>query len=342
MAPMAAGMLAVPALAVSMGLASATEMSRPAGDRPPIRGSLTVDGKQIPLPDGEWRVAGQAVFTPAGRPAPETVTSLSLVRLRGDAVTAAVLIQVATPGTDTAWGKAAGCERTDLPLARVRYASDHDGSCAWVASVVASVEPNGGDAPDPAWKQTLATAERAGWAIPESWAVANIRVTDPRDAIQVRYAFDGGRPPGPGTTTAITTGTAPAVAPALPGIDWVENAWNRVESGFRGRLDANSVLPDWSAQATRPPAKDDAQESTGFSRTVWKTVTFRTVVTTLDFSTNYIAIGNAATAAGLSAFAFVVGPFVYLGHEMAWEKFGNPALPSVELPGFGTEGPSPL
>ena len=38
----------------------------------------------------------------------------------------------------------------------------------------------------------------------------------------------------------------------------------------------------------------------------------------MDFTANYVVVGDLATAVGLSAFAFVVGPFVYLGHEKLW------------------------
>jgi uncharacterized membrane protein len=55
-----------------------------------------------------------------------------------------------------------------------------------------------------------------------------------------------------------------------------------------------------------------------------KTITFRTIATIMDFTTNYVVVGDLATAAGLSAFGFVVGPFVYLGHEKAWGSFGRP------------------
>jgi uncharacterized membrane protein len=60
------------------------------------------------------------------------------------------------------------------------------------------------------------------------------------------------------------------------------------------------------------------------NRALAKTVTFRTIATAMDFTTNYVVVGDLATAVGLSAFAFVVGPFVYLGHEMAWDRYGSP------------------
>jgi uncharacterized membrane protein len=58
------------------------------------------------------------------------------------------------------------------------------------------------------------------------------------------------------------------------------------------------------------------------SRAVAKTITFRTIATAMDFTTNYVVVGDVVAAAGLSAFAFVVGPFVYLGHEKLWERYG--------------------
>jgi uncharacterized membrane protein len=53
-----------------------------------------------------------------------------------------------------------------------------------------------------------------------------------------------------------------------------------------------------------------------------KTITFRIIVTTLDFTVNYVVLGELAVAAGLSAFALIVGPVFYLVHETAWNYFG--------------------
>ena len=60
----------------------------------------------------------------------------------------------------------------------------------------------------------------------------------------------------------------------------------------------------------------------GIRRAIAKTITFRIIVTTLDFTSNYVVIGEFATAAGLSAFALVVGPLYYLAHESAWNYYG--------------------
>jgi uncharacterized membrane protein len=57
------------------------------------------------------------------------------------------------------------------------------------------------------------------------------------------------------------------------------------------------------------------------NRALAKTITFRTIATTMDFGASYLIVGEVVTAAGLAAFGFVVGPFVYYGHEKAWDYF---------------------
>jgi uncharacterized membrane protein len=58
-------------------------------------------------------------------------------------------------------------------------------------------------------------------------------------------------------------------------------------------------------------------------------------VTSIEFTVNYIVIGELATAAGLSALAMVVAPLFYLGHEAAWNHFGatyRPFNATAQLP----------
>ena len=73
-------------------------------------------------------------------------------------------------------------------------------------------------------------------------------------------------------------------------------------------------------------SRNDVALPQGFviSRRLAKTITFRMIATAVDFTTNYLATGDLATAVLLTAFGFVVGPFVYLGHEMAWDYFTAP------------------
>jgi len=49
----------------------------------------------------------------------------------------------------------------------------------------------------------------------------------------------------------------------------------------------------------------------GVPQALAKTVTFRVIVTALDFTSNYIVIGDVAAAAGLSTFSTIAGPIFY-------------------------------
>ena len=60
------------------------------------------------------------------------------------------------------------------------------------------------------------------------------------------------------------------------------------------------------------------------SRALGKTITFRVMATTAEFTTNFVVVGDLATAALLSSFGFVLGPFIYYAHERIWERFDAP------------------
>jgi uncharacterized membrane protein len=102
-----------------------------------------------------------------------------------------------------------------------------------------------------------------------------------------------------------------------------ETAWNRFgppEAGAERKL------------SIKFQSKSGGPVRLALSRALAKTITFRTIATVMDFTTNFVVVGDAVTAAGLSATGFVLGPFVYLGHEMVWDRYGF-AGPSTALPG---------
>ena len=290
-------------------------VAQPAAPPETLRGVLSIEGKQVALPEGEWLRAAAADV--AG--SENGMVSVALLQLRDTHVVGGVLVQANKAGTPSDWGGAPACGRSDLPFTRVRYLSDHDGSCAWVAAVQA---PDGGavsDATvDPAWAAARALARMHDWTMPARWAEAGMRVSDPLAAVQVRYAF--ALPPGQ------------PVPPGLSG--WAETALDSAERGLLNLLDPTRPLPP-VAQAVPAAPEPDA----GIPRAVWKTLTFRAIATTLDFSTNVIAIGNLVTAGLLSAWNTLTGPWIYLGHELAWDYFGAPARTQRDLPGLGAETP---
>jgi uncharacterized membrane protein len=78
--------------------------------------------------------------------------------------------------------------------------------------------------------------------------------------------------------------------------------------------------------APRPPVVSLAEFP--LKRAVAKTITFRTRATAMDFTVNYVVVGDFAQAVALSAFGFVAGTFVYLAHEMVWDRYDRPPQPA--------------
>jgi uncharacterized membrane protein len=99
-----------------------------------------------------------------------------------------------------------------------------------------------------------------------------------------------------------------------------------------------SVLTEPTAHVAEP---QDAGEPPSFDtwHAVAKTITYRAMVTTVDFGANYFVLGELATAAGLSSLSLVAGPIAYFAHEAAWHYYGpasarhpNPLEATVDVP----------
>jgi uncharacterized membrane protein len=103
-----------------------------------------------------------------------------------------------------------------------------------------------------------------------------------------------------------------------------ESIWNKF-GGADKRVDLIALLPR-GKMAGSSPARP---KGLTISRAVAKTITFRGIATAMDFTTNFVVVGDLATAVVLSSSGFILGPFVYFGHEMAWDYFS------------GAKGPTP-
>ena len=110
-----------------------------------------------------------------------------------------------------------------------------------------------------------------------------------------------------------------------------EAAWNYL--GPAERVDLRTMR----LQSDATPAEGGLM----ISRALAKTITYRTIATVVDFTATYVVVRDLATAAGLTAFGFFVGPFVYLGHERAWEYFTTRRVPDADAPGPAALLPAP-
>lgn len=67
-------------------------------------------------------------------------------------------------------------------------------------------------------------------------------------------------------------------------------------------------------------------------RTLARTITFRTIASAVDFTVNYVVGGDVAAAFALSATGLILDPFIYFGHEKAWEHFTSDGALALDLP----------
>ena len=132
-----------------------------------------------------------------------------------------------------------------------------------------------------------------------------------------------------GIGLAVVAGAAVLEAALVPGLILGAAAWlaPRLLSGRRGKPRRQEVLPPINSPHNSSPDVSAEQPSqllanSQLGRAIAKTITFRVIVTTLDFTTNYIVIGEIATAAGLSTFNLVAGPLFYFTHEAVWNYLG--------------------
>jgi uncharacterized membrane protein len=134
-------------------------------------------------------------------------------------------------------------------------------------------------------------------------------------------------------------GGAALLAPRLLPRDMLRGLGDRV------RRTAPSAAPAPSAPTAHCAKAPGSNEPAFFDawHAVFKTFTYRMLVTTVDFGANYFVIGELATAAGLSSLSLVAGPIAYFAHEAAWHYYGpasarhpNPLEATVQVPIPGT------
>ncbi|WP_170921054.1 DUF2061 domain-containing protein [Enhydrobacter aerosaccus] len=112
-----------------------------------------------------------------------------------------------------------------------------------------------------------------------------------------------------------------------------ETVWNR-----HGRSEISIELPFFATRRQGEVSMPRDRRQLRISRVVAKTITFRTIASTVDFTVNYIVVGDLATAFALSAFGLVAGPFIYVGHELAWDHFSPGEQDKIEPPRDRVEG----
>jgi uncharacterized membrane protein len=307
---------------------------------------VDVAHKQVPLPPGQWQVAGRGDESLAGNApgAYGVIESLVLVRPEGGSVGSFVVIHANALPVDRGWGTNSDCAAAALPLVRVYDDAGTNLFCAFGGGVTVRRD---GAAPE-FWREALELARTRHWTVPEHWLMGGFRISDRHDVLEVRYYYQPAPPPlvvtpqtpPPGVIAASWSGQADAAVPApvpgpgqdtraswLPALrDWSEAMKHPIEQGFKGRPSESPEIPALpSERALRgegghAAATDQPVDGLTalFQRSVIKMLSWKVLGVSAGFAIKYLFIGDLTTAAGLQVATSVVTGVLYVGYDMLW------------------------
>jgi uncharacterized membrane protein len=219
-----------------------------APDGPP---SLIIDGKQVPLPAGNWTVLSEdrAATGPNG---------VVLARLDGQNLLGLVVVHSNAQKTTDILGTAADCSRSDIYFATISYDTPVDGFCSY-GKLVAPEAADHSETVDPLWDTARHYLESAGISLPPTLMMVGARARTRENFVDARYYFVAG-------STMAETGIAggqlavdhmaatPASLERVMALQaWADLLQLPLERGVRGRLAAaDAALPwPWPGDAVR-------------------------------------------------------------------------------------------
>jgi uncharacterized membrane protein len=220
--------------------------------------------KQIPLPTGEWLVAGIGTqpFTMPALGAFGTIQTAVLFLPRGNHVDAVLEVNANTIPVNDGWGRTKACADGDQFLVLTRYKTGWETSCTFVQPTQFGADSAG----PPAWEQARDFARKAEFEMPRVWLTAGFRVSDRQDIIDARFHFDPALTLGASSANFLRLADWSAQAvrddPIRLGASQVVSSWASgfdawVERGLRNQItDAPGAMPEVAAYTTSAPFVD--------------------------------------------------------------------------------------
>jgi hypothetical protein len=155
-------------------------------------GVVPFNGKQIPLPEGSWVLAGDGyqVIPSVRGGTGDVVEDIVLLKLAGNRVAAFILAHRNVIGVDQGWGEGPDCERDDIHFAVVYDDAENHMFCGFVNHVITSMDDDEADNAAASWGQALGYVEKHELTLPRTWLMAGFRQSDQSDLLDVRYHFD--------------------------------------------------------------------------------------------------------------------------------------------------------
>ena len=214
-------------------------------------GQLALGGKIIPLPAGEWIVAGTGIqdFDMVEIGAFGVIHNVVLAQYRAGRVVALLEVNTNAVPVNDGWGRAAACRKGSPALLVVtRYRTGWETSCI----VVRTTETQGAAEGPPAWRDARSRLAEAGRTMPSIWASVGFRLSDRQDIVDLRFHFAPALFIGDAAGTPATAdGWTPEALRANPvrlGVIETLSVWAVafdawIERGLRNQLPASHAPP---------------------------------------------------------------------------------------------------
>lgn len=327
-----------------------------AGDR--VQSALKIAGKQIPLPSGEWVIAGasaqELTFPDIG--AYGAIRTVILAQVSQGKVAALAEVNANLIPVTDGWGQAASCAKGDQFLLVTRYRSGWDLSCFFIHAT-----PIAGAAGPEAWTNARAYLSKANLALPETALTVGFRASDRQDVIDLRLHFNPALMPGveakdAGAWTAESVKSNPSQRRAVEmlsawalGVDgWVDRGLGNqrldkplegpqraailsetpltdrklaeLESLYnRGSIDVASLRKQEEQTLSERPFL--VPEAGGLSMSMRKNISFRVFGSAVDYLLAYAVTMSGAVSAGITASIIAIHSVIFVVNDQYWDGF---------------------
>jgi hypothetical protein len=320
-----------------------------------VSGHIVIDGKQVPLPRGEWTVAGQGVqdFDLPELGAFGAVHSVVLFQQVGQRVVAIAEINTNAVAVNDGWGRTRACARGHQFLLVTRYRTGWDTSCFFVQPTRLT------EAGPAAWHAARRLAAAARLALPEVALSAGFRLSDRQDIVDLRFHFD---PALFGAALADSNWSAAAVRDDPARLDAVQRlaAWalgfdGRIAPGLRNALAGPPAeMPQNAAFITEAPQVDGklraleqlltdrtitraeylrqarnavrevpvlVEHTTGLPVSVQKNISFRLFGSSVDYLLAFVVTLDSPLSAAITASIVASHSVIFVLNDNYWEDY---------------------
>jgi uncharacterized membrane protein len=316
--------------------------------------AIQLGAVHIPLPAGQWVVAGvgKQTFDMPALGAYGAIQSAVLLRIENEAVVAVLEANANAIPVNDGWGRAKSCTGPHLHLI-TRYKSGWETGCQFVE--VSNFGPN---AVGPtAWERARAFVEAKKLTMPRTWLTAGFRASDRQDIVDARFHFS----PALFAMNEAADWTAEAIAadPARHAavqalIGWTSAYDASIERGLRNQAIEPSPMPNLAAYARSAPLLDAklaaldrllregrisqaeyltqskvaltempvvSPPTSMFSNAVRKNLSFRSFGTFVDYGIAYIVTANRAISTGIALTINSTDSVWFVMNDQYWDDY---------------------